>query len=102
MSEETPKLIQFDYKIHFTRNERNYRIEAYNSPWDNDRDLEDIKIIFEGKDLKNNPLPLYKVVKWEELEPAKYIAEVLMVLHKTKDGPHEQHFELKGLNSVET
>ena len=95
-----PKLIQFDYDIKFIRNERNYRIVHYNSPWENDRDLDDIKVMFEGKNLQNEPLPHYKVIKWEELEPAQYSAKVKMVLHKTREGPYEQHFELKGIESV--
>ena len=98
MTEQDPKFMTFDYVIKFERTNRNYRLSGYNTPWNGaERELEDLRLIFEGKDLSGAELPHYKLIEWEKLAPGDYTATVEMILYKPKDGPHEQLFKLKSL-----
>ena len=96
--------MEFEYKIRFERNERSYRLIHFNSPWKNERELEEIRIMFDGKDLQDNDFSLYKVIKWETLEHnTTHDAVVNMKLYRSKDdGPYEQIFHLKSLEKIET
>src|SRR5690349_362576 len=90
----------YEYKIQFEKNESNYRLISYNTPWDNDRELEDIRLIFEGKDLQNNDLPAYKVVDWETLKSDVYDVKVHMRFILNMDGKsYDQLFKLVSLEA---
>lgn len=91
------------YKIGFQRTASSYRLDYYNTPWDNERELEDIKLIFEGKDLKNNDLPAYKTVNWENLELGVWEAQIEMRFVPNKDGKsYDQLFFLLSLNKKDS
>jgi hypothetical protein len=101
MSEDKPKLILYDYLIRFERLENTYRLLHYNTPWEDDRELEDIRIIFEGKDLNNNDFSAYKAVKWENLERGIWDVSLLVNFVLNADGKtYDQHFNLKELKKV--
>lgn len=98
---ESPKVMIHDYRIFFDKKPSSYFLSGYNTPWDNDRELEDLRLIFEGKDLKDNDLPAYKVIDWESLEEGSWDAEVKMTFVLNKDGKsYDQIFQLRSLKKV--
>ena len=99
MSEDFSHM-DFNYEVIFKRIGETYRLISYNTPWDNERELDDIKVIFEGKDLKNNDLPAYKQVKWEGLTPGEYKACISMRFVKNVDATFDQIFKLISLELV--
>jgi hypothetical protein len=93
-------LMQFQYEVVFERIGETYRLISYNTPWENERELDDIKVMFEGKDLKNTPLPAYKAVKWEDLGLGKYRAVIDMKFIKNQDDSYDQLFKLTKVENV--
>lgn len=95
------RYINFDYIIRFQKTVNNYRLQHYNQ-WHNsdEKTFDDIRVIFEGKDLKDNDLSLYKVVSWEALDDGLYEVIIKMLLYEKKDQSIEQVFTLKSLNKV--
>ncbi len=96
--EQQPNYMEFLYKIQFEVLDNSYRICHYNTPWDSERELEDISLMFEGKDINGNLHPTYKTIKWESLSKGIYKTDVLMSF--VKDGNKEtfsQFFMLKNI-----
>lgn len=93
-------LMQFQYEIVFERLAQTYRLISYNTPWDNERELDDLKVMFEGKDLNNQELPSYKKIKWEGLSSGKYKVIVDMRFIKNEDESYDQLFRLVKLENV--
>lgn len=101
MDKEYPDLMEYEYVIRFERIAETYRLVHYNTPWENDREFEDIRIMFDGLDLNNNDLSPYKIVSWEPLSPGLYDvkAEVKFIRNADK-ASYEQIFFLKELKQV--
>ena len=92
--------MNFTYDVVFERVNQTYRLVSYNTPWDNDRELDDIKVMFEGKDLNGNDLPAYKAIKWESLGEGKYRAFIDMKFIKNQDESYDQLFKLSKMERV--
>jgi len=90
-----PNVMEFTYSIRFERNANSYRLIHYDTCWENERELEEICIIMEGKDLKGNDLSPYRVINWNALVPGIYDAKVQSIFYRTDPTkPHHQLFKL--------
>ena len=94
--------VSFDYKIRFEKEGGKYRLVHYNQ-WheSDDKTLDDIRVLFEGKDLQDNDLPDFKKINWESCEDGQYDCVVKMRLYETKTKEVGQIFALKSLDKVE-
>ena len=91
------KNLVFEYVVSFERTEKTYRLIHYSTPWDNERELEDISLMFDGKDLTGTKLSGFKTIAWENLAQGKYKIKVNMHLVKQpKSEEYRQYFRLLG------
>ena len=97
------KAVDFMYSIRFEKTANKYRLSHYNQWHSNDEKVfDDIRVMFDGKDLKGNDLPAYKVISWEDLDDGLYDVSIWMILFETKNNAVEQLFTLKSLTSKST
>lgn len=96
-------IMLFEYKLKFEKTEKGYRLVSYNSPWENcERELEDIRLIFEGKDLKDNKFPAYKVIAWENLKMGEYdsVVEMRFIKNPNPNTGYDQLFKVLTLKEA--
>lgn len=101
--QQYPNAMTYEYKVRFEKLQTSYRLISYNTPWEDcERELEDIKIMMEGKDLENKDLHFYKCINWENLELGFYECKVVMSLIKNPRAEgYEQYFKTLSIEKVE-
>lgn len=93
-----PDSLKYDYTIRFVKKASGYRLIHYSSPWENERELEDIRLIMDGKDLSGKAQEGFKLVEWENLIDETYDVKAQMELRRNPDGKsYEQLFTLVSL-----
>jgi hypothetical protein len=90
----------FEYKIGFFKNCTHYRLNYYSSPYKNsEQELDDIKVMMDGKDLNGNSLIGLKVIDWERLEDnTNWEGIIVAYFTPNGDGSYSQIFKLKSLD----
>jgi len=87
-----PGYTVFTYKIGFKKTGNSYRLDYYNTPYeDTEREMDDICVMFRGITINGDKLPQYKAVAWEGLADGPY--EVVVKVHFIPIHGRENEFD---------